>query len=203
MREVAATDGACVKRGPPCDVVVHVVELHVTYAWMCLLSSPRLSFPLPQKAWWELMAHLTCPCRVAMRACWAWPQCRLTPQGGLISRLTTSVKACPGTLACFIRVRGRCPGRIQSWLSCWRRGLPGPQGFAKTYLVFSEQSKLSEKKKLTKSSHTPHPTLYVLLALRTYRLNRDISRSNELIVTSTWAHEHFRQIKLLSFTFRY
>lgn len=88
-------------KGALCEVVVHVVQLHVTYAWICCCPLLVL-FP---KAWWELMAHLTCPCRVPMRACWAWLPCHLTLQGVPISHLTISGKVCLGTLACIIRVR--------------------------------------------------------------------------------------------------
>lgn len=84
-----------------CAVVVHVIQLHVTYAWIycCPL------FALFPKAWWELTAHLTCPCRVPMRACWVWQQCHLTLLGAPTCLLTISSKVCLGTLACFIRVR--------------------------------------------------------------------------------------------------
>lgn len=155
--------GAAVWRSSACCSAA----CHLCMDVFVVLSSPF--FPPPQKAWWELMAHLTCPCRVAMRACWAWPQCRLTPQGALISRLTTSGKACPDTLACFIRVRGRCPSHVLSWLSCWR-GVYLVHGVCAAVSSLLRAVKALRKKTNKQCSHTPHPSLYVLSALVTYRL---------------------------------
>ena len=93
--------GACVKGNA---VVVHVM-LESAACHLCmdmLLSSPPPSSP---KAWWELTAHLTCPCRAPMRACWVWQQCHLTLQGGPTCLFTISSKVSLGTLACLIRVR--------------------------------------------------------------------------------------------------